>query len=74
MSKFGILISDLNIEVLNPSAVVFAPIIELLLRLMIGVTVTLLVEHPFAAMVCLNILFVGYGAFILANNLFKERI
>ena len=46
MTAFGTLIADLRIQDLHPKIIVVTPVIEFLLRLLIAVTITILIDQP----------------------------
>ena len=70
MTAFGTLIADLRIQDLHPKLIVVTPVIEFLLRLLIAVTVTILIDWPVFAVIVLNFAFISYAAYMTTNRLF----
>ena len=73
MSSFGELISDLRIENLDPRVLILTPCVELLLRLLIALTITTLIDRPVFAIIVLNFAFLLYAAFMLTNSPHEDQ-
>ena len=73
MSSFGELISDLRIENLDPKVLVLTPCVELLLRLLIALTITTLIDWPVFAIIFLSFAFLFYAVFVLTNSLHENQ-
>ena len=73
MTAFGTLIADLRIQDLHPKIIVVTPVIEFLLRLLIAVTITILIDQPVFAVIVLNFAFIFYAACMTANSLFEDQ-